>query len=331
MDTMPGYSLLGKMLSFDSTSGREREFALWLASVLKAGRTEVMEVGDGSLNLLFLWGESPRVVFCTHMDTVPPYIPPVFDSEFVRGRGACDAKGQIFSMYRACERLSEAGRDGFALLLLSGEETGSFGAKAFARTDFRAPYVVVGEPTDNLMASASKGTKSFALTFRGEAFHSGYPERGRSAVDMFVDFMDRLRAEPFPTDPVLGATTWNVGELHSGNPQNILSPCLSCRLYFRTTFSSDDSVVRFMHSMRSDKLEVIDRGGDTPREYHVPEGFGSVPVSFGSDAPHLSNFGCKSICGPGSIFVAHRDDECVRLSDLDAATENYVKIYESCN
>lgn len=331
MGTMTEYGLLEKMLSFDSTSGREREFALWLASVLKADSTELMEVGDGSLNLLLRWGGPSRVVFCTHMDTVPPYIPPTLDGEYMRGRGACDAKGQIYSMYRACERLSEAGRDGFALLLLSGEETGSFGAKAFARTGFRAPYLVVGEPTGNLMASASKGTKSFSLVFRGEAFHSGYPERGRSAVDMFVGFMDRLRDEAFPEDPVLGATTWNVGELHSPNPQNILSPELSCRLYFRTTFSSDEKVVRFMHSLRSDVLEVVDRGGDSPRMYHVPEGFGSAPVSFGSDAPHLSGFEYRSICGPGSIFVAHRDDECVRLPELDAAIENYVRIYESCN
>ena len=36
-----------------------------------------MEVGDGTLNLFLTWG-TPKVVFCTHMDTVPPYIPPSF-------------------------------------------------------------------------------------------------------------------------------------------------------------------------------------------------------------------------------------------------------------
>ena len=117
------YGLLEQMLSKDSTSGRERDFSLWLASVLVAEKTGLMEVGDGSLNLLLSWGE-PQVVFCTHVDTVPPYIAPSFDGEYVRGRGACDAKGQIYSMYRACERLAASGRDGFGLLLLSGEETG---------------------------------------------------------------------------------------------------------------------------------------------------------------------------------------------------------------
>ena len=156
--------LFRRMLSIDSTSGMERDFALWLEEHLDAPRKTRYEVGDGTLNLLFSWGE-PKLVFCTHIDTVPPYIAPVFDGDIVRGRGSCDAKGQIFSMYSACRSLAESGLDGFALLLLSGEETGSFGAKAFSRTGFTAPYLVIGEPTDNCMASASKGTKSLANHF----------------------------------------------------------------------------------------------------------------------------------------------------------------------
>ena len=51
--------------------------ALWLQENLEAPAKELMEVGDGTLNLLLSWG-TPRVVFCTHMDTVPPYIAPKF-------------------------------------------------------------------------------------------------------------------------------------------------------------------------------------------------------------------------------------------------------------
>lgn len=92
--------LFRKMLEYDSTSGKEREFALMLASELECGELRSFEVGDGSLNLLLCWGE-PRVVFCTHMDTVPPYLPPRFLEDRVLGRGSCDAKGQIYAMYKA--------------------------------------------------------------------------------------------------------------------------------------------------------------------------------------------------------------------------------------
>ena len=52
------------------------------------------------------------------------------------------------------------------------------------------------------------------------------------------------------------------------------------------------------------------------------------PVSFGSDAPQLTNFRRKILCGPGSILVAHRDDEHVLISDIAQAVENYVKMFE---
>ncbi len=321
--------LFRQILSFDSTSGSERELGQWLAEHLEAPFVETFEVGDGTLNVLLRWSGTPRVVFCSHMDTVPPYIPPTFTEGRVLGRGSCDAKGQFYAMYRACQRLAAAGEKDFALLIVSGEETGSWGAKAFSKTGFTAPLLVVGEPTDNCMVSASKGTKRFDLTFTGKAFHSGYPEHGVSAVELFVDFMNALRGAGFPDDPVLGPTTWNVGRLSSDNPQNILSPQLSCRLYFRTTFASDDAVVAWMRAQASDRLRVEEIGGDAPARYFTLPGFPTKPVAFGSDAPHLTGFAQKIICGPGTITVAHRDDEFLSLSDLQQAINNYVKIYES--
>ena len=318
------------ILSIDSTSGKERDLAQWLLSQIKAEKVESFELPDGSINLLFSWGE-PKVVFCTHLDTVPPYIPPIFEGNMVKGRGACDAKGQIYAMYLACCRLEQSGKSNFGLLLLSGEECGSIGAKAFATTDFRAPYLVVGEPTDNCMVSAAKGTKAFELHFKGKAFHSGYPEFGQSAVDLFVNFMEKLRKYPFPEDALLGATTFNVGRLRSDNPQNVLSPALGCRLYFRTTFASDALVASYMEACAGEQLEVIPLGGDAPSKFFTLEGIPSKTVAFGSDAPQLGNFTHKMICGPGSIKVAHTDNECISLEEIEQAVDIYTKIYESCN
>lgn len=320
--------LLMRMLAVDSTSGREGAMADWLEENFRAPEVRSFDVGDGTRDLLFLWGESPRIVFCSHMDTVPPYIAPVLDGEVIRGRGSCDAKGQLFAMYSACLALAERGYGDFALLALSGEETGSWGAKAFSRTDFRAPLLVIGEPTDNCPVSASKGTKSFDLVFRGEPFHSGYPEYGRSAVQMFVDFINALHASPFPADPVLGETTFNIGMLRSDNPQNILSPELVCRLYFRTTFTSDAAVAPLVRSLAGGNISCTERGGDTPALYHTIPGLPSKSVAFGSDAPHLCGFGRRMICGPGSIKVAHRPEEHITVQDLGTAVENYIKIYE---
>lgn len=359
------------MLNVDSTTGKEGEFAAMIVDKLSASgcRTDRFPVASMAAvtsqgcrqpeNLLFSWGE-PEVVFCTHLDTVPPYIQPtVVEDESgnpveVRGRGTCDAKGQIFAMYEACMRLREEGYDGFGLLLLAGEETGSFGAKAFREQFPGAGWVIVGEPTDNFIASASKGTKSFELTFEGKAAHSGYPDQGISAVDLFNGFYNALCSIEFPEDAILGKTTWNVGKLESRNPQNILSDLLTCRLYFRTTFASDQMVcnvmkniagenarLRFGTSKAQDKSDMAGSepalwqknltikafGGDTPTKYDLLEGFDAKPVAFGSDAPQLDNFKHRILCGPGSILVAHKPSEYIRIADIEKAVCNYCEMY----
>ena len=381
MDTL----LLKDMLEIDSTSGRERNLSDFLAERLLTGHNKVERFDVESMaedvpegcglpqNLLFSWG-APRVVFCTHLDTVPPYIPPTFSNvediqcTSVMGRGTCDAKGQIFAMWEACKALEEKGYTDFGLLLLAGEETGSFGAKAFdsvmsngahaisSEVEPSDLWVVVGEPTDNCMATAAKGTKSFEVTFTGKAFHSGYPEFGESAVMYFNDFMNALRSIRFPYDEILGETTFNVGKLVSDNPQNILSPSLTCRVYFRTTFESDEMVCNVMKNMAGpdarlrfgrpkvqDGSDIVAKdvapwqaamsvkafGGDSPTRYETFEGFETKPVSFGSDAPQLKCFPHKILCGPGSILVAHRPDEHVLLSDIETAISNYIKIFEN--
>ena len=425
-----------EMLQIDSTTGRERELADFLAQRMagEGRRVEMFEVesmaGDcpqrcgAPVNLMVSWGQ-PKVVFCTHLDTVPPYIVPSVETLengdlVVRGRGSCDAKGQIFSMWEACQELERRGCTDFALLLLAGEETGSFGAKAFSSMmtgtagdwvinrassdaavgpgicaskygkDDRPPMplravgaadwvinrassdatvgpgicvskygkddwvIIVGEPTDNCMATAAKGTKSFEVTFEGKAFHSGYPQYGCSAVEMFGDFLNALRSIVFPKDEILGDTTWNIGKLSSDNPQNILSDHLTFRVYFRTTFESDEMVCNVMKNMAGpdarlrfgrrrvqDGSDIVAKevapwqkamsvkayGGDAPTMYETLEGFQTKPVAFGSDAPQLKCFDRKILCGPGSILVAHRPEEHIMLSDIETAVGNYVRMY----
>ncbi len=376
-----------RILNEDSTSGKEAKLADMLSVEFAAPgrRVELFEVGDGTKNLFVSWG-IPRVIFCTHLDTVPPYITPSHPESLchsersegspssaaaISGRGTCDAKGQIFAMWEACKTLEARGFSDFGLLLLAGEETGSFGAKAFNKLVSENPsvilseakdlslqdtWVIVGEPTDNCMASAAKGTKAFEVLFEGKAFHSGYPEHGRSAVLLFNDFVNALRSIRFPYDDLLGDTTFNIGRLTSDNPQNILSDRLTCRVYFRTTFESDEMVcnvmkniagpdakLRFGRPCVQDGSDIVAKevapwqeamsvkafGGDAPTRFEVLPGFETKPVSFGSDAPQLHCFGHKILCGPGSILVAHRLEEYIELEEIETASANYVRMYEA--
>ena len=362
--------LYTQMLEIDSTSGRERRLADFLAERLLTQKNSLMRFDVESMradtpegcgvpqNLFFSWG-TPKVIFCSHLDTVPPYIAPHIDGSMATGRGTCDAKGQIFAMWEACKALEDMGMTDFGLLLLAGEETGSFGAKAFnsfisSEVEISPEaWVIVGEPTDNCMATAEKGTKSYDITFTGKSCHSGYPELGASAIMYFNDFVNALRSIVFPVDEVLGETTWNIGDLVSANPQNILSDRLTCRIYFRTTFESDEMVRNIMKNIAGpdarlrfgrpavqdgsdivaksvapwqEAMSVNLRGGDAPTRFEVLDGFPVKAVAFGSDAPVLKCFRHRILCGPGSIHVAHRPDEHINIEDIETAVRNYIKM-----
>src|SRR5258708_22476976 len=51
----------------------------------------------------------PAVVFSTHMDTVPPFIPSSEDADRIHGRVSCDAKGLIAAQIAASQKLPAEG------------------------------------------------------------------------------------------------------------------------------------------------------------------------------------------------------------------------------
>src|SRR5437868_6353444 len=115
-------ALTARLMEIDSTSGREGAVVDWLASYLSGAdwRVQRIPVTAGRDDLLATWGDSPRVTLSTHLDTVPPFIPPRLDGDKLWGRGACDAKGIAAAMMLAGERLRER-KTPVALLFVVGE------------------------------------------------------------------------------------------------------------------------------------------------------------------------------------------------------------------
>jgi acetylornithine deacetylase len=118
-------------------------------------------------------GQTPDLVFSTHLDTVPPYIPFSEDAEFMYGRGVSDAKGIIAAQIAAAEALRAAGLR-IGLLFVSGEERDSAGAKAANLKPKGSRYLINGEPTDNRLALASKGALRAVFRSTGKMAHSAY-------------------------------------------------------------------------------------------------------------------------------------------------------------
>jgi len=275
-------------------------------------------------------GDGPYVTLSTHLDTVPPYIAPRLDAERLHGRGSCDAKGIAAAMLVAAERLRARGRS-VAMLFVVGEETthdGAHAADAWARAHgFRSLALVNGEPTESTLALGTKGAMRVILRTVGEAAHSAYPHLGRSATRALVHLLAELDTLELPQDELLGDTTVNIGRLEGGVADNVVAPSAEARLMARIVGPSDE-VWRRLKEWVGDRAE-LERSVEIPamRLGTVP-GFATSVVAFATDIPAMPAWGTPYLFGPGSIHVAHRDDEHVSLADLRAAADSYERIVE---
>jgi acetylornithine deacetylase len=272
---------------------------------------------------------NPQVVFSTHMDTVPPFIPSSEDATRIYGRGSCDAKGIIAAMVAAAERLRREGSD-VGLLFVVGEERDSLGAKVaneYAATNpsHHCKYLVNGEPTENRIALASKGTLRVEVTASGRMAHSAYPELGESAIDKLIAALTRLRALPLPADPEVGPCTLNIGLIEGGRAPNVIPDYAHADLLYRLIGPSQD-LRRQILEVAGDEVKV-----DFPLELsflrlRTVDGLPSMIAAFTTDIPKLTNWGEPLLIGPGSIHVAHTDGEFIEKQQLAEAIDLYCMI-----
>ncbi|MGA7168645.1 MAG: M20/M25/M40 family metallo-hydrolase, partial [Candidatus Sulfotelmatobacter sp.] len=272
---------------------------------------------------------NPEVVFSTHMDTVPPFIPSSEDAGRIYGRGSCDAKGIIAAMISASERLRGEGVH-VGLLFVVGEERDSLGAKAAneyaaSNRSHRCKYLVNGEPTENRIALASKGTLRAEVTACGRMAHSAYPELGESAIDKLIAALTRLRAMPLPIDPEVGPCTLNIGLIEGGRAPNVIPDYAHADLLYRLVGPSQD-LRRQILETASDQVKV-----DFPLELpflrlRTVDGLPAMIAAFTTDIPRLTNWGEPLLIGPGSIHVAHTDGEFIEKRQLAEAIDLYCSI-----
>jgi acetylornithine deacetylase len=266
----------------------------------------------------------PLVVFSTHMDTVPPFIPSSEDATRVYGRGSCDAKGIIATQIAAAERLREEGTH-VGLLFVVGEERDSLGAKLANQHPRGSKFLVNGEPTESRLATASKGTLRVNVVASGRMAHSAYPELGESAIDKLLLALNRLQAMKLPIEKEIGPSTLNIGVIEGGRAPNVIPDKARAQLLYRLVGPADEL-----------RREIVQTVGDLARVEFVLEipflrlrtldGLPTMVAAFTTDVPFLGSWGEPLLVGPGSIHVAHTDSEYVEKKQLSDAVDLYCGI-----
>lgn len=319
-------ALAAELLAIPSTTGEERgavDFvARWLVS--RGWNVHVQEVSKGRANV---WASRAGggVTLSTHLDTVPPYVPPRLEGDLLYGRGACDAKGIAAAMLAAADRLVQSGEQRVDLLMLVGEEKGSDGARAANRLPATSRYLVNGEPTESKLASGAKGSQRVMVRTRGKPAHSAYPHLGQSAIEPLLELLPTVKSLPMPNDPVLGETTVNIGVIRGGSEANIIPEHAEAELMFRLV--TDVAPLRKALGAWAKGKAELEYGSHIPmQKFHTIPGFEIAPVAYTSDIPLLGRWGTPLLFGPGSIHVAHTPDEHISITELRAAVDAYERI-----
>ena len=322
------FSFTRRLVDMESITGNERrvgEFLVVELTQLGYG-TERMPVEGDRFNV---WattpqGAQPKIVFSTHMDTVPPFIPSKEDSERIWGRGSCDAKGIIAAQIAAADRLRSEGIH-VGLLFLVGEEKDSQGAQVANQQPRGSRFLVNGEPTENRLGMASKGTLRAELTAHGRMAHSAYPELGESAIDKLLIALTRLRAMPLPADPQIGPCTLNIGMIEGGRAPNVIPDFARAHLLYRLIAPADD-LRRLIIAAVGDLAEVNFVLEIPFVRLRTLDSLPTMIAAFTTDIPALTRWGEPLLVGPGSIHVAHTEHEHIEKAQLTAAVDLYCTI-----
>lgn len=267
---------------------------------------------------------APELVFSTHIDTVPPYIPFSEDDEFIYGRGVCDAKGILAAQLAAAEKLRAEGYS-IGLLFVSGEERDSAGAKVANDDSKGSRFLINGEPTDNRLALASKGALRTVFTAKGKMGHSAYPELGESAIHKLVEVMGRILALELPVEEEIGPSTLNIGQIQGGRAPNVIADHAEAQVLIRLV--GDSASTRAAIEEAAKGLAEVDFTLEIPFvRLRSLEGFPTMVAKFTTDIPQLSNWGEPLLLGPGSIHVAHTPYEKLAKRELLEAVDLYIEV-----
>jgi len=318
-----------KLIDIPSLTGDELAVGQYLSRYLEelGYYVERHEVAQDRFNVIGTTGAEPRVVFSTHMDTVPPFIESSEDEEFIYGRGSCDAKGIIAAQIFAAERLRSEDVNDVGLLFTVDEELSSIGAQAANNHSFARAcrFLINGEPTDNRLATGTKGSVRVFITTEGRAAHSAYPEAGESAIEKLLDILQEIRRREWPEDEFFGTTTCNIGVLSGGTRPNVIPDQARAELQIRLGIDIEH-VKRVLEDAVSGRGRLEYASAHNPvRLFSVPD-FEQCVVRFTTDVPYLSNWGKPLLLGPGSILDAHTDHEKISKQELNRAVDLYVEL-----
>lgn len=274
------------------------------------------------------------------------------------GRGTADMKSFLgIALSLVPEMLAADLKRPIHIAISHDEEDGLVGAPALIaalKAEIPSPSaVIVGEPTEMAVVEAHKGITGYRTTVFGHEAHSSQPQLGVSAIMTGAKLMAHIGAlaEELADRPLPGSefipphSTISVGTVAGGTSPNILAR--QCEFIWDVRAISwgeqERIVAAVLSRARSLEKEMKTRFEDCgivnellvdapPLEPDPANGAVSLlrqltgrnsvcSVSYAAEAGMFQKAGfAVAICGPGSIEQAHKPDEYIELTEVQAGT-----------
>ena len=289
--------------------------------------------------------------------TMPPFQATLRDGR-IYGRGTCDMKGFIALAIDAMLDAADMTLTRPLQLALShDEEIGCVGVRRLLDVLHLAPVrpflCVVGEPTLMQFAVGHKGKSSYRTYCRGQEAHSSLAPRAVNAIHLASDFIAELRKSQKQVEQQgvrddgydIPYSTVHIGRIDGGKALNIV-PNL-CTLEFEYHNLPGDDPDQLLEQLR-ERAEVL------VREARQLSGVAAIDIEIMNEYPALEthpsveavrmlhafaepgtqhikvSYGTEGglfagrlnvpvvVCGPGSIEQAHKPDEFIEESQMNA-------------
>lgn len=289
--------------------------------------------------------------------TMPPFHATLRDGR-IYGRGTCDMKGFIALAIDAMLDAADMTLTRPLQLALShDEEIGCVGVRRLLDVLHLAPVrpflCVVGEPTLMQFAVGHKGKSSYRTYCRGQEAHSSLAPRAVNAIHLASDFIAELRKSQKQVEQQgvrddgydIPYSTVHIGRIDGGKALNIV-PNL-CTLEFEYRNLPGDDPDQLLEQLR-ERAEVL------VREARQLSGVAAIDIEIMNEYPALEthpsveavrmlhafaepgtqhikvSYGTEGglfagrlnvpvvVCGPGSIEQAHKPDEFIEESQMNA-------------
>ncbi|MGM0568576.1 MAG: M20/M25/M40 family metallo-hydrolase [Elusimicrobiota bacterium] len=193
-------SFLKSLIDIPSPSGKEEKAARAVKKRMEAlGYDKVIEAGGNVCGLR--GGGKLKVLYDAHMDVVDPG--GGWDSDpfkarekegFILGRGACDDKGSLASMVYGGAAADVSGVSLYVLASINEEGGGESGIKSFlSETGIRPDAVVIGEPSELMVAKGNRGRLGIEVEVKGKEAHASRPHEADNAIYPALEIVKKIK------------------------------------------------------------------------------------------------------------------------------------------